>query len=448
MTKRRLWLRRGTAPATTGSESTKKAATRAAGGRGRGKTSGKARAKGKGQPSSDLRAKRTDAKLVASTARATRTTKRSTASRPPGRLRTIKAPDPRQRARRTIRVRTSRIASRFSAGQPRRRLITTLVVMLLILSAVLVKVGMLQTVEGDSLRSAASEQWTRDRPLRAPRGTIFDRDGEELALSVPATTIAVNPRQVEDPEGTAATFAEILGLSRDRQDELEAAMVAKDRGFVYVARQVDDDVAQQLAALRLAGVSTYREDRRILPGGDTARSVIGRTDIDGVGTAGLEKQFDNVLTGTAGEMTLEVAPGGRSIAGSEQVVQEPIAGNDIVLSIDRSVQYAAEQALLKRVAETRRPRRPGHRDGYQDRRGHRHGVGAHQRFGRLRDHVRQLLGRRRLRAGVGGQGHHDLRCPQRRHGDAGDDLCRAVAEGLHQQRRPAARLAHARRRER
>ena len=65
-------------------------------------------------------------------------------------------------------------------------------------------------------------------------------------------------------------------------------MAAKDRGFVYVARQVDDVLAEQLAALELAGVSIYREDRRILPGGDTARSVIGRTDIDGVGTAGLE----------------------------------------------------------------------------------------------------------------------------------------------------------------
>ena len=80
--------------------------------------------------------------------------------------------------------------------------------------------------------------------------------------------------------------------------------------------------------------------------------MIGRTDIDGVGIAGLELQYDNVLTGTPGEMTLEVAPGGRSIAGSEQVVREPVAGNDIVLTIDRSVQYAAEQALLERVAET------------------------------------------------------------------------------------------------
>ena len=223
--------------------------------------------------------------------------------------------------------------------------------MLLILSAVLVRVGALQTFEGDALRSAAAQQWTRDQPLRAQRGSIFDRDGEELALSVPASTIAVNPKQVVDPDGTAATFARILDLSAERREELAAAMAAKDRGFVYVARQVDDVLAEQLAALELLGVTIYREDRRILPGGDTARSVIGRTDIDGIGTAGIEEQYDNVLTGKPGEVRREVAPGGRSIAGSERVVEEPVPGNDIVLTLDRSVQYAAEQALLKRVAE-------------------------------------------------------------------------------------------------
>ena len=97
----------------------------------------------------------------------------------------------------------------------------------------------------------------------------------------------------------------------------------------------------------------------MLPGGDTARSVIGRTDIDGVGTAGIEKQYDNVLTGKPGELTLEVAPGGRSIAGSEQVVQAPVPGNDIVLTLDRSVQYASRAGAAQARRRARRPRRPG-----------------------------------------------------------------------------------------
>jgi cell division protein FtsI (penicillin-binding protein 3) len=225
--------------------------------------------------------------------------------------------------------------------------------MLLILGAVLVRVVLLQTSQGDALRNAAAEQWTRNRVVPAQRGTIFDRNGDELALSVPASTVSVNPHQVADPSGTADTFAQILGLSPDRRDDLEAQMAAKDHGFLYVARQVDDDVADRLRALDLAGVTISREDRRLLPGGDTGRSVIGRTDIDGVGTAGIERQWDGVLRGTPGEMTVEVAPGGRSIPGSENVVQDPVAGTDLILTLDRSVQYRVEQALLGRVAQLR-----------------------------------------------------------------------------------------------
>jgi cell division protein FtsI (penicillin-binding protein 3) len=258
---------------------------------------------------------------------------------------------PKIRARRTITTRTRRLAARFSAGQPRKRLIATLAAILLVLSAVLVKVGLLQTVDGDGLRSAAAAQWTRTRPLPARRGSIFDRNGEELALSVPASTIAVNPKQVTDPVGTGGVFASVLGLDPGRRDELVAAMKAKDRGFVYVARQVDDAAADQIRALDLAGVSIYPEDRRTLPGGVTARSVIGQTDIDGKGIAGLERQYQNVLGGKPGTETLDVAPGGRTVAGTERTTATPVDGSDIVLTIDRSIQFATEQALLKRVAE-------------------------------------------------------------------------------------------------
>lgn len=259
------------------------------------------------------------------------------------------------RRRRTLRVRQPkrhRLSQRFRAGQPRRRLLTILVVTIAILAAVLVRVGLLQTVQGGALRSAATEQRTRERPLRAQRGTIFDRNGEELALSVPAATVAVNPQQVTDPAGTAAVLADVLDLDGARQAELlEEMAAAGDSGFLYVARQVDTVPGDRLAELDLTGVTVYREDRRVLPGGDTARSVIGRTDTDGKGTAGLERQYDNVLAGSSGMETIEMAPGGRSIAGSERVTRDPIPGNDLVVTIDRSIQYAAEQALLKRVSE-------------------------------------------------------------------------------------------------
>jgi cell division protein FtsI (penicillin-binding protein 3) len=251
---------------------------------------------------------------------------------------------------------------RFSLGQPRRRLIGLLVVMLLMLSYVLFRVGRLQSIGGEPLREAGADQWTRNIELDADRGTIFDRNGEELAVSIPAASISVNPKLVTDPEGTVRTLATVLGLTDQEQSDLYGALVAKDKGFVYVKRQVDVAVGQQIADLKLTGVNVDSEDERVLPGGETGRSVIGLTDIDGDGIAGLELQYGggdrgaelgytDILDGTAGEMTKEVAPKGRSIPGSEQVTQQPVPGDDIILTLDRSIQFAVEQALVGRVSE-------------------------------------------------------------------------------------------------
>jgi cell division protein FtsI (penicillin-binding protein 3) len=262
------------------------------------------------------------------------------------------APNPRTRARRKIKTTRPLLANRFGAGRPRPRLICTLIVIVLVLGLVLAKVGLLQGTGGDTLRAQAAELWTRTRQLPAQRGTIFDRNGDELALSVPGSTVAVNPRQVLDATGTIDVLGDLLGLSEERRSELLNQMQTCDCGFLYVARQADPQIGTQIGSLDLVGVSVYDEDRRMMPGGNTGRSVIGRTDIDGIGTAGLERQYHTLLQGSPGEMTLEVAPGGLPIAGTERVVQPATPGTDLVTTLDRSVQYQAEQVLVRQVGVT------------------------------------------------------------------------------------------------
>ncbi len=230
------------------------------------------------------------------------------------------------------------------------------------LGLVLVKVAKIQTSGGESLRAAGAQQWTRQVALPADRGSIFDRNGEELAVSVPAVSISINPKLISDGAATVRILTSMLGLDADEQARLTDEITAKTRGFVYVRRQVDAAVGAQLAQLGMIGVNVDKEDRRVLPGGDTGRSVIGLVDIDGNGIAGLEYQYGggaealedgyaDVLAGSPGELSREVAPKGRSIAGSEQITKAPVPGNDIVLTIDRSIQFATEQALLDRVNE-------------------------------------------------------------------------------------------------
>lgn len=229
-------------------------------------------------------------------------------------------------------------------------MIVAFLVVTVILTAIIVRVGFLQTTEADTLRSAGVNQWTRSIQLPAQRGTVFDRHGNELAMSVPAATISINPKLIENGPATVQLLDDLLGLSDEKVAELLREIESKERGFVFVRRQADAATGDQLASMRLAGVNVDRESRREMPGGDTGRSVIGSTNIDGVGIAGLELQYDDILTGIGGEMRREVAPGGRSIPGSESVAQAPVPGEDLVLTLDRSIQFSTEQVLLEQVA--------------------------------------------------------------------------------------------------
>ena len=261
------------------------------------------------------------------------------------------APGARSRTRRRVSAPQPRRRSRFRVGSPRRRLIVTLLVVAAVMIGIVVRVTFLQTAEAGTLRSAAIDQWTRSVDLPAQRGTVFDRHGNELAMSVPAVTVSINPKLIENGPATVQLLDDLLGLPDEKVNELLLEIASKDRGFVFVQRQADAGIGDQISSMRLAGVNVDRESRREMPGGDTGRSLIGTTNIDGVGIAGLELQYDDVLTGSGGSMRREVAPNGRSIPGSETVTAKPVAGDDLVLTLDRSIQYSTEQVLLEKVSE-------------------------------------------------------------------------------------------------
>ncbi len=266
-------------------------------------------------------------------------------------LRSARAkPNPSPAASR-ISTRQRSVTSNRQSPRPRNRLLVVLAVLIGALAAVLTQVGAIQiAAKGVELREEGARQWTRTARLSSDRGTIFDRNGEELAMSVPASTVSINPRLITDPEATLATLMALLPLNEDKVASLRNEMQTKERGFVYVARQIPTEIGAQISGLRMIGVNVDPEARRVLPGGDTGRSVIGRTDIDGVGIAGLEMQYEDLLTGSGGEVTRQVAPGGRSIPGTEEVSRRPVAGDDLVVTIDRSIQFSCEQALINQVS--------------------------------------------------------------------------------------------------
>ncbi len=219
----------------------------------------------------------------------------------------------------------------------------------IVFAIILGRVVMLQTADADQLREAGRAQRTSDTVLRASRGVIFDRNGDELALSVPSVTIIANPKLVTDAVGTVGALNKVLSLPPKKQQSLLASFTTKEKSFVYVAHQVSDDQAAAVRMLDIAGVDMIDEDRRTMPAGEVGQSVIGKVDIFGVGIAGIEKQYDLLLTGTDGEMSRQHDRDGRSLPGSETTTVAPTPGQDIILTLDRSVQFELEGAMVEQV---------------------------------------------------------------------------------------------------
>lgn len=212
---------------------------------------------------------------------------------------------------------------------------------------IVVKLADLQVLRPEDYRAWSSSQRVREQVLAADRGTIYDRDGVELAVDVPTTTIFADPLLVADPAAQAAELAPVLG--RDVA-EVEAVLAADNR-FGYLARQVDPAVADQVRALGQPGVSFIDEPKRSTPNGELARAIVGSTDPDGVGISGLELAYADVLTGEPGRLLLERAPDGRTIPVGEHHLQPATPGRDLVLTLDRTLQWEVERVLAEQVAE-------------------------------------------------------------------------------------------------
>lgn len=182
----------------------------------------------------------------------------------------------------------------------------------------------------------------------APRGTVFDRNGRTIALSLPAATVVSDPRLIDDPGGAAAALSTVIGM---QPDDLIGSLQA-DGAFRYVARQIDAEIGERVDELQIEGVRVVPEPRREHPNGDcSALAAVGRVNIDHVGMSGIEESHDEHLSGTPGRITKEVGVDGTTIPGGVEEVTAPTEGRDITMTLDRNVQYQAESMLLEVVAD-------------------------------------------------------------------------------------------------
>jgi cell division protein FtsI (penicillin-binding protein 3) len=212
-------------------------------------------------------------------------------------------------------------------------------------TALLARLVQVQALDAPRYAAFGVSQRTSARTLPAERGSIFDRSGRELAMTVPQTTVWTNPHLVTDPAAEATKLAPVLG------DDVPAIQHELTQGssFVYLARKVDDGVAAKVKSLNLDGVFTIPEPKRFLPAGDLAAPVLGTVGLDNQALSGFEVKYDKALAGTPGRMVVERDPQGSQIPGGVREYQPSTRGDDLVLTIDQSLQFETERALAAEI---------------------------------------------------------------------------------------------------
>jgi cell division protein FtsI (penicillin-binding protein 3) len=206
----------------------------------------------------------------------------------------------------------------------------------------------LQAVRGEALAAEALNQRLKVQTLRPQRGAIVDARGESLALTVEARNLTVDQTLVTDPAAAAAQLAPLIG-----QDvtALQERLTGKRR-FVYVAKGLTPEKWREISALRIPGLFSEEDSRRVYPAGAVAANVVGFLGADGVPLAGLEYSMDATLSGTPGERRYERGPGGRVIPTAVSSRVDPEAGRTVHLSINRDIQHVAQQVIADQVKRT------------------------------------------------------------------------------------------------
>ncbi len=200
----------------------------------------------------------------------------------------------------------------------------------------------LQIINGQSLQLRATDQWTRDLKIVAPRGTIYDRTGASLAVSYTTYNVFVRGREVKSATTVASHLSNILGLDFD---DVYAKVQRKNVSEVLIKLGVDSETAERIYRQSLPGVYLAESVARYYPNGNLATQLLGFTSIDNVGQTGVEAYYNELLTGTDGYSYVQSDLQGKEIGGTLRYYIPAEDGEDLTLSIDSKMQAILESAL-------------------------------------------------------------------------------------------------------
>lgn len=206
----------------------------------------------------------------------------------------------------------------------------------------------LQVYKREFLAKEAERQHQRIVQLTPARGTIYDRNHAELAVSIEMDSCYAEPRSIENLDEAVGKLAPIIGMDREG---LKKKLLG-NKNFVWLQRRIAPEQTARIKALELDGIAFVKETKRFYPNSETASHVIGFTGMDPEGLEGVERKYDTTILGTSGYLVTERDALGRDISLKGNLVKGASNGHNITLTIDRNIQHIAERELAKAVSES------------------------------------------------------------------------------------------------
>lgn len=203
-----------------------------------------------------------------------------------------------------------------------------------------VRLGKLMLADSGYYAKLAEDLHERERPIKAARGRILDRNGEVLADNHTVCTISVIHSQITDPERVVEVLTKELGLDKETVQK----KVGKVSSMEWIQKNVEKEVGDRIRSYGLAGVKVDEDYRRYYPYGSMASKVLGFTGGDNQGIIGLEVEYESILEGIPGEILALTDARGIELTGVGESRRDPVAGKDLVISLDYNIQQYAEQA--------------------------------------------------------------------------------------------------------
>jgi len=206
----------------------------------------------------------------------------------------------------------------------------------------------LQFSDSEFFKNQALSNRQKVEVIEARRGSILDRNFNDISESINSFNIGIYPSKLNDKENIAELLSPLLNIEKSIIYE----RFNKNKNYFYLKRNVDFDVGFKIKEWKYEGINVEKSTKRIIYT-DSLKQIIGHVDPDGNGIEGLELYFDNTLKGKNGELRYEAAPNGDFIPQGKSTILDPIHGEDLVLSIDSELQYISEKLCLDAIKATK-----------------------------------------------------------------------------------------------